>query len=269
MTEDKIYERYLHDNLFYYRISVITSFTKNSHSPREKRPYSKTGYTQTSDFNPHSHEGNDLICSFSLTFLIDFNPRSHEGNDSPASTPTANGPISIHVPTKGTTAFFFNFTSNSLFQSTFPRRERQHFSTIFPKILLLNITILHSSLVFSYRKNIKFIFFIHFCAFFLVRISLDFHVHLLLAHSFIESVFHLLQFLYLHQHVLLLFYIDFPNSKISNYLLLHHVHLLLAHSFIESVFHLLQFLYLHQHVLLLFYIDFPNSKISNYLLLHQ
>ena len=129
--------------------------------------------------------------------------------------------ISIHVPTKGTTDIEVSYIADTKFQSTFPRRERQHFSTIFPKILLLNITILHSSLVFSYRKNIKFIFFIHFCAFFLVRISLDFHVHLLLAHSFIESVFHLLQFLYLHQHVLLLFYIDFPNSKISNYLLLH------------------------------------------------
>ena len=103
MTEDKIYERYLHDNLFYYRISVITSFTKNSHSPREKRPYSKTGYTQTSDFNPHSHEGNDLICSFSLTFLIDFNPRSHEGNDSVTAVKTYSAIISIHVPTKGTT----------------------------------------------------------------------------------------------------------------------------------------------------------------------
>ena len=55
-------------------------------------------------FNPRSHEGNDRRCSKQETHWINFNPRSHEGNDDAALATSAFTGISIHVPTRGTTA---------------------------------------------------------------------------------------------------------------------------------------------------------------------
>ena len=84
------------------------------------------------DFNPRSHEGNDI---FEVGWIEDhkyFNPRSHEGNDPTAMDHMAQRSISIHVPTRGTTCGITAEITKMEFQSTFPRGERRR-----PFLLLL------------------------------------------------------------------------------------------------------------------------------------
>ena len=89
-------------------------------------------------FNPRSHEGNDFhliihrhqLFKFQSTFprgerlsigqesfirSQNFNPRSHEGNDFFPPQTTLDFFISIHVPTRGTTAKFNKNTSTYIF----------------------------------------------------------------------------------------------------------------------------------------------------------
>ena len=116
--------------------------------PRRERPETNRNYMRTCiNFNPHSHEGSDLVtdsppfsCSISIHtptkgathFFLQlrqsfsyFNPHSHEGSDGYCSnTAVISSSISIHTPTKGATDLMQSGTLLTIFQSTLPRRER-------------------------------------------------------------------------------------------------------------------------------------------------
>ena len=62
-----------------------------------------------SGFNPRSHEGNDLGEQTTAIDKKSFNPRSHEGNDHMQLPLIHRILVSIHVPTRGTTAITYNF----------------------------------------------------------------------------------------------------------------------------------------------------------------
>ena len=76
-------------------------------------------------FYPRSHEGNDCYLCARLNGDYRFNLRSHEGNDSHLLRRPERPCVSIHVPTRGTTRFDGLFSVPDMFQSTFPRGERQ------------------------------------------------------------------------------------------------------------------------------------------------
>ena len=76
-------------------------------------------------FNPRSHEGNDSQRACVERGDLYFNPRSHEGNDIIACYSGWRPDISIHVPTRGTTMILSYIGFAKIFQSTFPRGERQ------------------------------------------------------------------------------------------------------------------------------------------------
>ena len=69
--------------------------------------------------------------------------------------------ISIHVPTRGTTAIFPNFREN----------------------IFLNTVNLYISFSFSCYTTIISLLFIHFCALFMVRIPIYFYVRFIFAHK--------------------------------------------------------------------------------------
>ena len=94
--------------------------------PRRERPETNRNYMRTCiNFNPHSHEGSDLVtdsppfsCSISIHtptkgathFFLQlrqsfsyFNPHSHEGSDVSSYFMLLYIIISIHTPTKGAT----------------------------------------------------------------------------------------------------------------------------------------------------------------------
>ena len=100
-------------------------------------------------FNPRSRVGNDrsglnmvqplllfqsafprgerLASERHLRLFLYFNPRSRVGNDRIGFTFShAGGTISIHVPAWGTTNMGLDSFTKKIFQSTFPRGERQH-----------------------------------------------------------------------------------------------------------------------------------------------
>ena len=58
----------------------------------------------------------------------DFNPHSHEGSDILLICKEFNVNISIHTPTKGATCVVQILGISDVFQSTLPRRERQFIS---------------------------------------------------------------------------------------------------------------------------------------------
>ncbi len=55
-----------------------------------------------------------------------FNPRSHGGSDGDLKAFKRSTKVSIHAPTEGATAALILFLETLQFQSTLPRRERQH-----------------------------------------------------------------------------------------------------------------------------------------------
>ena len=112
-------------------------------------------------FNPRSHEGNDADTAECKTADNDFNPRSHEGNDVIEQSYNEDSQISIHVPTRGTTAIFPNFREN----------------------IFLNTVNLYISFSFSCYTTIISLLFIHFCALFMVRIPIYFYVRFIFAHK--------------------------------------------------------------------------------------
>lgn len=89
----------------------------------------------------------------------------------------ANAIISIHVPAKGTTGQKpVSSVSLTLFQSTFPRRERRQNKQFPPSIfrdfhLNIRTPCLHCALFSLFHLQTY-----SFCAFFLVRISQHFYV---------------------------------------------------------------------------------------------
>ena len=99
-------------------------------------------------FNPHSRVGNDARLSHGVQSISsDFNPRSRVGNDADLSVLRLADAISIHVPAWGTTGQYVKISCDiaisihvpawgttinrrtlfdeMIFQSTFPRGERQ------------------------------------------------------------------------------------------------------------------------------------------------
>ena len=82
-------------------------------------------WTHLKNFNPHSHEGSDVVCDTFCLFLQDFNPHSHEGSDFLTSALPLVLAISTHTPTKGATLASHGCNIyDSRFQPTLPRRER-------------------------------------------------------------------------------------------------------------------------------------------------
>ena len=57
----------------------------------------------TTDFNPRSHEGSDLVKSVCVAGMNYFNPRSHEGSDRCCGGKCIRLIISIRAPTRGAT----------------------------------------------------------------------------------------------------------------------------------------------------------------------
>ena len=77
------------------------------------------------NFNPRTHEGYDFYKHNFIGLDVNFNPRTHEGYDMNAFADAIIFLISIHVPTKGTTAEDdSNCAWHCGFQSTYPRRVR-------------------------------------------------------------------------------------------------------------------------------------------------
>ena len=77
------------------------------------------------DFNPRAHEGHDwqhIIVSLHR-YVHNFNPRAHEGHDGYWKHAFRTGPISIHVPTRGTTEDELQEMINSYFN---PRAHEGH-----------------------------------------------------------------------------------------------------------------------------------------------
>ena len=104
--------------------------------------------TRPGNFNPHSRVGNDEFKDRTVALLRNFNPRSRVGNDEDRDATAEEAErisihvpawgttclqlyfqlyhlISIHVPAWGTTQILRYNTQHLLFQSTFPRGERQ------------------------------------------------------------------------------------------------------------------------------------------------
>ena len=74
-------------------------------------------------FNPHTHEGCDLVLVLVVCTMIGFNPHTHEGCDRKYSASRSLPSVSIHTPTKGVTLLRkITITKQLEFQSTHPRR---------------------------------------------------------------------------------------------------------------------------------------------------
>ena len=54
--------------------------------PQGEWRYNKRFQKSSWNFNPHSHKGSDLICSFLWMYILHFNPHSHKGSDRSRST---------------------------------------------------------------------------------------------------------------------------------------------------------------------------------------
>ena len=80
------------------------------------------------NFNPRSLVGNDGGYNDDYSERGNFNPRSLVGNDRCSTTLSGLINISIHVPSWGTTAEDIEKLNTMLFQSTFPRGERQGYA---------------------------------------------------------------------------------------------------------------------------------------------
>ena len=69
-----------------------------------------------------------VVLGAGLAITADFNPRSRVGNDGKTDQGWNFTRISIHVPAWGTTKYLYQYFASSVFQSTFPRGERQRCS---------------------------------------------------------------------------------------------------------------------------------------------
>jgi len=98
--------------------------------PRRERLIFSVSSPPRKYFNPRSHEGSDLATRRPVRTSNYFNPRSHEGSDTTDYPINFTKAISIHAPTKGATAVASNTSKSVEFQSTLPRRERQHFAQL-------------------------------------------------------------------------------------------------------------------------------------------
>ena len=123
--------------------------------PRRERQNGLQKIRKHMHFNPRSREGSDVVFIHWSFIVAYFNPRSREGSDeqsfpnltelltisihAPAKGATGlfslwkvDKIISIHAPAKGATLVTHTFDiTMAVFQSTLPRRERQHLLTSF------------------------------------------------------------------------------------------------------------------------------------------
>ena len=88
-------------------------------------------YDARNHFNPRSREGSDNSPDRDHSNDRNFNPRSREGSDSVPCILEQLEKISIHAPAKGATETYVDAYKKWEFQSTLPRRERQHLLTSF------------------------------------------------------------------------------------------------------------------------------------------
>ncbi len=135
------------------KLVIIQKEIFQSTLPRRERPRWRRCWIRKNYFNPRSREGSDNMISWLTDCRDNFNPRSREGSDeysagkmcgddisihAPAKGATSvhfpigsEYPISIHAPAKGATASGAGGRNINRFQSTLPRRERQHLLTSF------------------------------------------------------------------------------------------------------------------------------------------
>ena len=128
--------------LFHKKIWI---FTVSIHTPTKGvTPCTVAAWANVCCFNPHTHEGCDLMSQRLLCCAMSFNPHTHEGCDyldlshlrthfvsihTPTKGVTGSSPearcrgiVSIHTPTKGVTALPGYALLTISFQSTHPRR---------------------------------------------------------------------------------------------------------------------------------------------------
>ena len=114
-------------------IIFIICIVFQSTLPRRERPNSTTLSKSFFDFNPRSREGSDIILIIPVHLLNDFNPRSREGSDCLVHNKLHL--YSYFNPRSREGSDFIAYAirhSQMQFQSTLPRRERQHFSGSVP-----------------------------------------------------------------------------------------------------------------------------------------
>ena len=156
--------------------SLLISMQFQSTFPRGERQCSASVSESVRHFNPRSRVGNDnSLFRFMVSYPY-FNPRSRVGNDLFRNCMCAFDIISIHVPAWGTTFSPFIIEMFHVFQSTFPRGERQQILTIFRLYFCIGITNLHFTSLLLSEFFILFISFVRFFKFFMVRVSLGFSV---------------------------------------------------------------------------------------------
>ena len=73
-------------------------------------------------FNPHTHAGCDCRSFLSKPDFLGFNPHTHAGCDDGDKQIQEQAGVSIHTPTQGVTVRCKTRLTNSVFQSTHPRR---------------------------------------------------------------------------------------------------------------------------------------------------
>ena len=101
------------------------SVTFQSTCPRGARPPVRQNGSYIQKFQSTCPRGARRRSRHSVLDLGYFNPRAHEGHDIVCTMKILHKIISIHVPTRGTTADFPSFEAVLLFQSTCPRGARR------------------------------------------------------------------------------------------------------------------------------------------------
>ena len=92
--------------------------------PHGARPHQSKDFSEQSSFNPRAHTGHDITTLSSGNTSGCFNPRAHTGHDGVKSRWYAPHCVSIHVPTRGTTAGGAREANPFTFQSTCPHGAR-------------------------------------------------------------------------------------------------------------------------------------------------
>ncbi len=87
------------------RLYVLIYEPFQSTLPRGERLPMIVAHAVTVGFNPRSRAGSDWCHLPNLSFIQSFNPRSRAGSDTGPAMLSAPGPVSIHAPARGATAF--------------------------------------------------------------------------------------------------------------------------------------------------------------------
>ena len=114
----------------WHQQSIICQF--QSTFPRGERPDMRRCYQKNKNFNPRSRVGNDTLFLFHASAKpISIHVPAWGTTVAGKALSTSVFNISIHVPAWGTTVGIFIQESDTGFQSTFPRGERQHVPQLF------------------------------------------------------------------------------------------------------------------------------------------